>query len=238
MADEDTTVLADNPTEVSDTDQVNTKTDPGYMAAVKGDLREKYGDELRQYQNINPIIEDYFTLKAKSEKAIYKPDEKATPEEIAKYKESMGIPPDAKDYELDKAPEGSEDFETWFRDTALTASLTKDQAKAFYDSWNKVQLDGENAKREALVETEKAMRKEFGSDYESAIANASKIVQMGGEDLAAWLDETGAGNDPRFVRVFTKLGSMVSEDSIGRTQSTQQGSSLSLAERMYPTQGK
>ncbi len=245
MADEVTTDDVDNRQEVDASAQDNTseqqaeQQDPGYMAAVKADLREKYGDELRKYQNINPIIEDYFTLREKAEKAILKPSEDATEEEVAKYKEAIGIPKEANEYELDDPPEElGKEFQEWFRGLAFESELNKDQAKNLYASLVKLEQDSISKKVEDKANVERELRKELGSDYDSAIANAAKIVELGGDDIKSWLEETGAGNDPRFVKVFSKLGAMISEDAIGQTQATKKGDSLSLAERLYPNQGK
>jgi len=238
MSEEVTTEIPDNQTEVGKSEQDNGTKDPGYMAAVKADLREKYGDELRNYENINPIIEDYFTLKAKSEEAIFKPKEGATEEEVARYKEKMGIPVKAEEYDLGDPPkELGNEYSDWFKDVSLEADLNKSQAKAVFDAFNKLQADVNESKIAARKETEKQLRKELGSDYESAISNAQAILNLGGEDLVSWLDETGAGNDPRFVRAFAKLGSLVSEDSVGTVKETKGGAKLSLAERLYPNQG-
>jgi len=238
MADEVTPVVETNPTEGKAAVQDNK--DPGYMAAVKADLRDKYGDELRTYENINPIIEDYFTLKAKSAEGIYKPKEDASEEEVAKYKESMGIPTDANGYELGEAPKELGDrgnFNTWFKDMALTAGLSKEQAKTVNDQWNSLEMTANEAQKAEVKETEKTLRSELGSGYDEAIANVGTILQSGGQDLVDYLNESGVGNDPRFIRAMAKLGSVVSEDSIGKTKAVGgQGGTRTLAERMYPTQ--
>ena len=224
---------------------VNTDDYPKWLDAVKQDIRDKHMDELKDKPNINPVLEDYFSLKAKVEKAIFKPGEGATPEDIAQYKEQMGIPSDVNAYEFDAPPEGveaQEEFQTWFKDISLKTNLSKEQAKVLYNEWNQLQLKGieaeEAARKEAFEAVEKELHKEYGADYESVVANAARIIKLGGEDLQGWLDETGAGNDPRFVRVFAKLGSMISEDSIGPIQSRNKGPSHSLADRLYPNQGR
>ena len=240
MADEVTTEEETNPTEGNS--EVQDNKDPGYMAAVKADLRDKYGDELRQYENINPIIEDYFTLKAKSSEAIIKPKEDATEEEVALYKEKMGIPKGADEYELDDPPEilgDQKEFDGWYKDMALEANLTKDQAKVVYAKWNELQATAIEKQNLEVKETEKALRKELGSDYEGAMANVGTILQQAGQDFVDYLTDTGIGNDPRFLKAMAKLGAVVSEDSIGLTKSKDPtGSSLSLAQRLYPSQGE
>ncbi len=240
MADEVTTKVDDNQTGV--TTDVQDNKDPGYMAAVKADLRDKYGDELRKYENINPIIDDYFTLKAKSAEGIFKPKENATEEEVALYKEKLGIPKDANGYELSEVPKELGDqskFSEWFKDMALKTNLSGDQAKEVFTQWNELQVSADKATKAAIQETEKSLRAELGSGYDEAMANVGTILQSGGQDLVDYLNETGVGNDPRFIKAMAKLGSVVSEDSIGKSKSTDgEGSTKTLAERMYPTQGE
>lgn len=240
MADEVTTPVETNPTEGETAVQDNK--DPGYMAAVKADLREKHGDELRKYENINPIIEDYFDLKAKSADGIFKPKEGASEEEVANYREKLGIPAEAKGYELGETPSGLKDqdgFRDWFKDMAIKTGLPKDQAREVYDQWNGLQLEANKASELAVKETEKTLRSELGSSYDEAMANVGTILQSGGQDLVDYLNETGVGSDPRFIKAMAKLGSIVSEDSIGKTKATNgTGSTKTLAERMYPTQGE
>ena len=107
-----------------------------------------------------------------------------------------------------------------------------------FSKWTELQKTAVEASREAMKETETQLRKELGSGYDEAVNNAVRILELGGPELTSWLDETGAGNDPRFVKAFAKLGSLVSEDSLGRTKATEKGRTSSLAERIYPNQGK
>ena len=243
MADGDTTVIEANaPTgEGEGTGQVNTTQDPGWMSAVKNDIIEAHGEDMRQHGNINPILEDYYSQKAKVADAIFKPGPEATEEEVAQYNKLMDIPTEAQGYEFEANPEGFEgnaDFDTWFRDVALTSKLSTDQAKALHSSWNGLQAEAGKAQKAQIAETERVLKTELGSGYDAAMANAVRIVELGGPEVKAWLDETGAGNDPRFTKMFAKLGAMISEDSIGQTRETQGAAEKSLAERLYPNQGK
>ncbi|RLI54572.1 MAG: hypothetical protein DRP09_12625 [Candidatus Thorarchaeota archaeon] len=240
MANEDTTVIEDNQQGVQETEQVNT--DPGWMSAVSKETREAYGEDMRQYANINPILTDYYSLKEKADSSIQLLGENATEEEVANYNEKMGIPTDASEYELDTAPKELDpegNVEKWFRETAKGASLNKTQAKAVYEAYNKLQEDGLTAINEKTaadkVETERLLRAEYGSAYEGAMANSARILDIAGEGFRSWLNESGAGNDPRLIRTLARVGAMISEDSIGKTQATAKGTARTQAEIMYPT---
>ncbi|MCK5614054.1 hypothetical protein KAR91_69970 [Candidatus Pacearchaeota archaeon] len=243
MADGDTLVLDPNAGtgEGGDAGQVNVEQDPGWMSAVKKEIIEAHGEDMRQHGNINPILEDYYSVKAKVGEAIFKPGSEATEEEVAQYNKLMDIPAAAEGYEFDALPEGveaDEDFDGWFRDIALKGQYSATQAKSFRTEWYNLQAEAKTAQKAEIAETERVLKTELGSGYDAAMANAVRIVELGGEGMKAWLDETGAGNDPRFTRVFAKLGAMISEDSLATTHETGGSSEKTLAERMYPTQGK
>ena len=227
---EDVEATAESGSEES----VNTENNPGWIAAVKKEIVEAHGEDLKQFENINPVLEDYFKLKETIGKAIVKPSDDASEEEIKAYREQMGIPEKPEEYEVGGAID--ENFDTWFKDVAFKSGMTKEQAKAVYDGWAELTKQAQEANEAKIKETERELRKELGSDYDNALANAGRIVDLGGEEIKAWLDETGAGNDARFVKLFAKLGAMISEDSLGVTTDDRPASEKSFAERLYPNQ--
>lgn len=240
MGEDNDPVIPINPTGDPITDPINPPGDPGWISAVNKELVEKHGEDMRQHANINPILEDYYSLKAKDADAIFKPKEGATPEEVAQYKERMDIPADASGYEFDAPPTELEDadFEKWFRDVSLETNQSKDQAKGMHKAWIGLQQKAAEASKAESAKAEVDARASLGAGYDVAVANAAKIIEMGGEDLRSWLNETGAGNDSRFLTIFTKLGSMISEDSMGNLSQSHGSTEKSAAEVLYPNQGK
>ena len=240
MGEDNDPVIPINPKGDPITDPINPPGDPGWISAVNKELVEKHGEDMRQHANINPILEDYYSLKAKDADAIFKPKEGATPEEVAQYKERMDIPANVSGYELDApAPELQDaDFDKWFRDVSLETNQSKDQAKGMYNAWIGIRKEAADALKAETAKAEVDARASLGAGYDAAVANVGKIIEVGGPELKAWLNETGAGNHPGFLKVFTKLGSMISEDALGNTPNTHGSTEKSAAEVLYPNQGK
>lgn len=77
-----------------------------------------------------------------------------------------------------------------------------------------------------------------GADYDKNIMKArSAMRKIGGPKLAETLEELGAGNNPEIIRVFVRLGNAIGEDNLN-FGSVNPAGSKSLAERLFPNQGK
>jgi len=80
---------------------------------------------------------------------------------------------------------------------------------------------------------------EYGkASYDKSIMIArSAMRKVGGPSLAKALEETGTGNHPELIRVFYRLGKAIGEDNLD-FGSVNPGSQKSLADRLFPNQGK
>lgn len=217
----------------------------GWTSAVKDEIFEKHGEDLLKHENINSVLTDYFGQKEKLSKAIVKPGENASDEEVKAYREAMDIPFKAEDYELGEIPDGAEkdeNFDNWIKEKSHELGLSKKQTKEFYKDLKSYEAIGRKAqleaKEKAKSEAEKAMRVKYGNDYDATMAKVSRILDFGGEEFKTMLNETGLGNTPGLVEVLAKLGNMISEDSLGNLKGGTEPKSLSIAERLYPSQGK
>jgi len=64
----------------------------------------------------------------------------------------------------------------------------------------------------ARTANETALKGEFGQAYEQNVQLAADAaVKFGGEDLANWLKETGAGNDPRVIKAWLAVAKAAAE---------------------------
>jgi len=60
-----------------------------------------------------------------------------------------------------------------------------------------------------------ALTKQWGAAAPRQIALCHRVVaEMGGPELKAALDESGAGNDPRIVSFLAKIGQTLEEDNL------------------------
>ena len=217
----------------------------GWLAAVSDDVFNAHKEELSKHGNISAVLKEHFNDKAKYADAIIKPKDNASKEEVALYKERMGIPLDANGYQFDALPEGATenaDFEAWYRAKALEMNLDADQGKKFFGAMKQMEADGMKAQKADLDkkrgEAELAMRAEYGSQYDAVLRKSALVAGLGGPEFEKFLDTSGLGSHPDFLRGIGRIAHMVSEDSLGKGQPGGSGTEKSLADRMYPDQNK
>jgi hypothetical protein len=149
------------------------------------------------------------------------PGEGADPTEWDSFYEKLGRPQDGK-YNLDPKgiipddmpfqPEAIDHFKKVFHE----AGLSQKQAETVFKNY--MQFAGEQhtnmmttgqQQREQWVTD---VKKEFGKAYDQKIDLAVRAVDtFGGEDMKKWLNETGLGDNPMFIKVFSKIGEKMQE---------------------------
>jgi|TARA_Y100000296_G_scaffold75841_1_gene95926 hypothetical protein len=150
------------------------------------------------------------------------PSEDATDTEMKDFYGKIGRPDEAKAYDLGERPtlpeglEYDEEFESTFRDVAHKAGLTQKQTKDIYDGYNsyvskKAELEGENGTVQMNNWVEQ-MKKDFGKAYDERIDLAQRAIEkFGSGDVKDWMNSTGMGNNPMFVKMFANIGEIVAE---------------------------
>ena len=130
-----------------------------------------------------------------------------------------GRPDSADAYEV-PAPEGvptDEAMVNWFRETAHEAGLTQSQAKSLAEKWNAFTEGVLAARQGAQADALQELRQAWGERFDGNVAKGVRMVDtLEGSvpGFKEWLDETGLGDNPMFLRVFARLGEIVSEDSL------------------------
>ena len=136
----------------------------------------------------------------------------------------LGRPEAAEGYEFAEPKEDAffkpdETLVKGFRETAFAAGLSAKQAGALYD-WYAQQGEGAMAgieqglgeKREAA---EKELRAEFGTAFEAKVQVAQEAVrELGGEELAEFMNASRLGDSAPLVKAFAKMGAMMAEDRV------------------------
>lgn len=146
----------------------------------------------------------------------------------------------AEAYEL-TAPEGYPmDAQTLkaFTEHCRAAGFSKEQAekqlgwmKDNYQNWHEQQTAQRKSWREEL-----RADKDFGGDkYDASLAEAKKALATfdEGGQIRAMLDETGYGDHPAVVRIFTRVGRALAEDKVMKKNDGVRERSL-LEDRLYP----
>ncbi|MBW1989420.1 MAG: hypothetical protein JRI97_07725, partial [Deltaproteobacteria bacterium] len=181
-------------------------------------------------------------------KGIIPPGEKATDEDRARFLEGLKPhqdlirqelfkPPETPEaYELPevKTPEGlgfAESYVDNFKQAAHKLGLTKEQAAGLWSTLgeaSKSNYEEYAAQIEAkTAETEAALKKEWGEQYDANVERARRVVAaFGGEELADYLEQSGLGNHPALVKFMAAVGEKLSEDELVTTPPGSYGETL------------
>lgn len=200
--------------------------DPGWLAGVDADTRQKYGEQLRAHNTVgkfvNAAMEAQDELKTTLQGAIIPPGENATPGKISAFRKALGVPESADQYQFVRAelPKGMTNDEAllpWFAGTAHKLNLSQPQAAAMLVAYDAMQVQRFNAKQEAnqkaMTATDAAMKNEYGEAYEGLRNKAALILRKeGGDELAKHLEDSGLGNNPLMVKAMIGVAKQFSED--------------------------
>src|SRR5210317_28116 len=155
-----------------------------------------------------------------------------TDEDLDNIYNRLGRPESVDGYEI--AVDGNivtEDVAKSYADIAHKLRLTPDQANGIMDYYRSMASQASEMTTEAETQqrsqTEMALRKEWGDDFDARIEDAGKIAQQfgGGELLEMKLaDGTKVGNHPDFIKAFAKIAefrqSVTSEDTVSDAPSS------------------
>lgn len=210
---------------------------------VTSQLPKDMQDEplLKQYSKPADALRAFVELSRKQEQGLTHPGDDATEEQMRQFREALGVPKGPDGYELDTGDnEPDEDMLSWFKQAAHKASLSPQQAQKVMEEWN-ASLTPE-AQQQRLAKqrenVENQLRQEWGGDFDENIRMAHKAMDtFAGEEFSSYLEETGAGNDPRMVKTFAEIGRRMTGDSFvsGSAGGEQQETENDKLRRMFPT---
>jgi hypothetical protein len=215
-----------------DGDQVNQAGDQDQGTQDSLGWRAALSDEFKEHEFVKTFTKptDFVksaleikterdSLKTKLGEAIFKPGENAKPEEIAAYRKALGVPESPDEYEFPKGEdvEHDENMISWAKGLFHKVGLTKEQGSVISQSWDgfiKGLVEAENAEAEkAKSEAETKLKGEWGADYTKNVELTRRAYKhFGGDEFAAFLDESGMGNNAALIKVFYAVGKAMGED--------------------------
>ena len=212
----------------SDAPATDAQAPADWRSGLPEDIRND--PSLADIKDVGSMAKSYINgQKLIGKNRIALPGEGATDEEISSFHSQLGRPEKADGYQFGDRPtlpegmEYDEGFETQFKDLSYKAGLTPTQAKAIYDGYHeyigkKAELSGESDGQKA-AEWVTGLKKEFGKAYDERIDLAKRAVDSYGDDgLKQWLQSTGNGNNPMFVKLFAKIGEGLAEGATDAAQ--------------------
>jgi hypothetical protein len=203
----------------------------------QGDWRDAVGDpelrrQLDRYGSVEDLARHNLSLRQKLSRAVKLPDGEAATEELAEFRTRMGVPdsPERYEYEppgdlpevLTDAVDESELAEIF--EVAHGLGLSQAQLSGLLD-WRFERLAGAGERlgtelARAREDSERALRREWGRDYERNLNLSRRALrEFGGEGLAGFLtrarvDGAQLANHPEIVRWAASVGRALGEATL------------------------
>jgi len=204
-------------------------TEPKVVVEPAADTRAWMPEKLKGHKSLEKFktAEDALTGYINLEGAFGKKFEEHlkadAPDDVkARVRGALGVPEAPAGYDAPAVPDGHKLDETLvggFREIGHKAGLSKGQFKTLTDWFINMELERSTKIGQDRSEAEhkgmETLTKEWGAAAPRNIALCQQVVaEVGGAELAAYLNESGATNDPRMVKFLTKLGGMLQEDKM------------------------
>jgi hypothetical protein len=195
-----------------------------WKEALPEDIRSDAS--LAAIQDVPGLAKSYIhSQKLVGADKIALPGKEATEEDWGQVFTKLGRPETIDGYELkkpDNFPEGldyNETMLTGFKETAHKLGLLPSQVAGLHDWWNNANIEGftasTNAQKEALEAAETALKQEYGNAYDQKLATAqTALKEFGGDELVKFIDDSGLGNNPHFIKLMATVGEGMLEDGL------------------------
>lgn len=194
-----------------------------WRTSLPEDIRgEKVWDSIKgkDVAEVFPIVaKNYVNGQKLIGKSIQVPGEKATPQEIAAYREKTGVPasPDKYDLTLGEEVAGYMDpgLIDGFRSTAHKLGVPQTAAKALLE-WYAGNVANQVATQFGETkETVAGLKTAWGGAFDRNMTMAKRAcIELGGQELLDTMDRTGLGNSAVIIKMFAKMGAIMAEDGI------------------------
>lgn len=215
-------------------------------------LDEKTKDRLTRFSAPHDVFNSYLNLEKKlaDSRAVRIPDANSTPEEVAAWNKARGVPDTPDGYKIDVAP--PEGLELGDSDKAILQGLTAEAHKRgfdpavvnfahefFYQQAAEAAAQQVAASETAKASAEKALRQEWGREYDANVRWANAAAnQFGLEGVlnARLADGSLLGDHPVLVKAMAQIGRVNAEDPF-MLQAANQGGSKNVEDRKRELMG-
>jgi len=233
MADEEA-VETEEEVEETETDETSEAPEEQESVEIESwrDLieDEKLQKHSERFTSIDALVQANLESRQKLSKAVVPPGKDADEEDVAAYREALGVPKDVDGYEF-PLPEGMErtdemmDSEDHWSNIFIDNNIPKATADVLINEFRgeieKMMGQKSEADQHYTAQSEADMRKEWAEDYDKNIIFASRASEaLLGEDFETMRHvETADGryilDNPVLIRMFAKLGRDMGEGTLG-----------------------
>ena len=205
-------------------DNLDPKTgnqDPtNWKASVSDDL--KAHPAFEKFKEPGDVFKSYVELEKKvGAKGVIVPGESAKPEEMETFYNALGRPEKAEGYKFDPienlhpdiqlTPEANANFAKMAHSHGLTVKQAQGLYKDFFGNASVARVKQDEAAGAAKHEAEKALRTEWGAEYDNNLNKAKRLItKFGGADASEAFGEIG--NNPKVLKTLASIAAKFSED--------------------------
>ena len=182
-----------------------------------------YKSSIKNFKSVPDLVKALGNANALIGKKLGVPSEKSSPEEVAAFRRSLGVPDSIDEYKFapDALPEGM----TWddnnvknYAEIAHKHNIPPAAMKALVTEHAKMEhfkMQGMQAQIEKQhVEAVNTLKKEWGGEFDKNIGLAKQAAKIAGVNA-----NSQGFADPEVVRGFVRMAQMMSEDKVGRSMS-------------------
>lgn len=191
----------------------------------KDAIAEEYRAEpaLANVPDIPTLVKNYIhAQKSIGKQGVPLPDQHSTDEDRRSFFQKLGLPDTVEKYELQAPKEVSfeDGFLSQFKEAAYKANILPDQAQKLLEWYNEANATSiEQAiiqNKTQMQEDLKALRQEWGSDYEMKTKLARSVLKTAGADeqVFKWLSDTGLDNSAMMIKLMGQIGELMKEDGV------------------------
>lgn len=196
---------------------------PDAVAFESTEIPETFKDSpVGKYKTVGELAKGYTEAqKLIGAKGVILPGEKATPEEVEKFYNSLGRPEKADGYklspleklhpELKITPESEAGFKALVHKHGLTAKQADGLYKEYFGMISQSLTKRDEQSMASKHEAEKALRTDWGADYDKNLSAAKRLIdKFGGEGGREAFGELG--NNPKALKTIANIAKQFSED--------------------------
>ena len=214
---------------------------------IKDDSLHRHAE---RFTDIDALLQANLDSRKKLSKAVNKPEEGASEDDMANYRESIGVPKDVDGYDF-PLPQGTErteqmmDAEDHWANLFIEHDVPKGTAdvlvKEFRGEVEKMMTAQVESDARATEEATSLLRKEWGDEYDKNLIFASRASEkMFGdqyEDARYMEDKSGKFimDNPIMIKMFARLGREMGEGSLGAVATSEEKESLMDKANEYRT---
>ena len=200
---------------------------PEWMSGFEVEQDIAADPALKPIKDVPSLVKSFVHSQRKmgADKTVL-PNKNSTKEEWLQLYQKLGLPSEFDEYSFEK-PEGAsfdEHFDKSFRERAYENNLLPDQAQAMYEFiTNETQGRMSAAQEEQANQAEaalNALKQEWGDAFDRELGVAKLAVkEFGGDDFINYLNESGLGDNPNLIKVFSNIGKQYFKEDTFKTES-------------------